>query len=131
MDITKVRIDIDKTRAAWPGGEFSPAYVFPRKDKEKWIVLDAPYSIGENPSFALTSSDEYIRIPLFVYRLNPVGDMALSFMLQFGLSFAHSIGVGIRKLIVVSGHPVELIYSDNTLTHMNYWIGFAFVPVEA
>lgn len=127
MDVTRIRVDIDKTRAAWPGGEFTPAYVFPRKDKERWIVLDAPYIIGAKSSFALTSSDEYIRVPLFSYQLNPVGDMALSFMLQFGLSFAGSLGGNIRKLIIVSGHPVELVYSDRTLTHMNCWLGLAFV----
>lgn len=130
MHITHTRIDIDKTRAAWPGGSFLPAYVFPRKDKEKWIVLDAPYVIGEEPSFALTASDEYIRIPLFSYQLSPVGDVALSFMLQFGLSFANHIGTGIRNLNIVSGHPVELVYSDKNLTHMNCWLGFAFVPTE-
>lgn len=126
MEITSTRVNITRTRENWPPGEFLPAHIFPRKDKESWIVLDSRYVLGEVPSFALTDADPYIRIPLFQYRLNPVGDAALSFMLQFGLSFANYIAKPIAKLHIVQGEPVELIYSNSQLTHMNFWVGFAF-----
>lgn len=120
-------MDIARTRDGWTTGDFSPAYVFPRKDSEAWQVLDAPRQPNCAPSFASSAADEYIRIPLFPYSLSPTGDIALAFMLQFGLSFVGYIPGKIRLLHIVTGNPVELIYSNSTLTHMKYWIGFAFV----
>lgn len=127
MDVITTRVDIERTRAGWPSGEFLPACVFSRDDKCNWQVLDAPYVFNCPPSFSSTAVDEYIRIPLFSYKLSPVGDIALAFMLRFGLSFVGQIPGKIQKLHIVTGNPVELIYADRQLTHMNCWIGFAFV----
>lgn len=127
MHVITTRVDIERTRAGWTSGDFLPAYVFPRRDTEVWQVLDAPYNSGQLPSFASTAADEYIRIPLFPYTLNPTGDIALAFMLKFGLSFVGHISHKIKLLHIVTGNPVELVYNEKTLTHMRYWVGFAFV----
>lgn len=127
MEIITTRADMDKTREACAGNEFLPAHTFSRKDAFCWQVVDAPFRINKPPSISLTSADEYIRIPLFPYRISPVGDVALSFMLQFGAALVNYIPGKITKLHVVSGDPVELFYQDKKLTHMTCWIGVAFV----
>lgn len=127
MEIITSRADIVRTREAWPGGEFLPAHIFSRKDSAHWQVIDAPYKLNKPPSLSSTAVDEYIRIPLFAYRLSPVGDSALSFMLQFGASLVNYIPGKLKKLHIVTGSPVELVYQDKQLTHMNCWIGLAFV----
>lgn len=130
MQVINTRIDLEKTRAAWPSVEFLPAHIIPRDDNKKWRILDAPYSPSATPSFASAAADKYIRIPLFPYKLSPTGDVALAFMLRMGLSFVNHISANIDALHIVTGHPVELIYRDRELTHMLCWIGFAFAEKD-
>lgn len=127
MNIKTITVDIPQTRAAWPGGEFLPAYVAPRgSDKNVWYVLDKKHLPGRAPSWAIANGDEYIRIPLFSYTLSPRGDVSLAFMLQLGLSVVGHLPAPITQLRIASGTPVELVYdSANKLTHMTYWVGFA------
>lgn len=130
MQVINTRIDLEKTRAAWPRVEFLPAHIIPRSDTKKWRILDEMYTPFTEPSFASASADKYIRIPLFPYKLNPTGDVALAFMLRMGLSFVNHISANIDTLHIVTGHPVELIYRDRELLHMLCWIGFAFAEKD-
>jgi len=130
MQVITTRIDLERTRAAWSRDEFLPAHVIARKDNKRWRVLDAPYSFNSPPSFASADADKYIRIPLFPYKLSPVGDVALAFMLRMGLSFVNYISSEIDTLHIVTGQPVELIYQDRDLIHMICWIGFAFIEKD-
>lgn len=126
MKVNVATVDIKKTRDAWPVGEFQPALVLPRKDNIRWQVLDAPHTPGNVPVWAGTEFDEYVRIPLFQYHLNPNADYAFAFMLQLGLSFVGHLHQPITRMHIVTGDPVELVYdSDNKLTHLVCWIGFA------
>jgi hypothetical protein len=130
MNVQVTRVDVERTRAAWPGGEFLPAHVYPRADdKSNWYVLDAPYEAGKEPSLASTAADAYIRIPLFCYKLSATGDVALAHMLRLGLLCGNQFSK-ISQLHIVTGHPVELVYQNNQLSHMNYWVGFAFIAAD-
>lgn len=126
MTLKVSTIDINKTRESWPAGtEFKPALVQPR-DKDSWLVLDAPHTPGVQPVWANTDSDEYIRIPVFQYKLNPNADLALAFMLHLGLSFVGYVERKIKKLHIVTADPVELIYDENNQPqYMICWVGFA------
>jgi hypothetical protein len=124
------RVDIEQTRANWPGGDFAPALVLPRakKDTNAWHVIDQPILLktGEVPSWALASGDEYIRIPLFQYNLPPQADIALATMLQIGLICSKAPTKFVNTAHIVTGNPTELVYNvDGSVYCMTSWLGLA------
>lgn len=130
MNIKVEQIDMDDTKKHWPKDKpFRPALVKNRRDNnEKWIVLSQPIVVGQPPAWSKTEHDEYIRIPLFPYRLNGQGHLALAYMLQLGLSCAGHLPVSVTDFYVVVGHPVELITDvNNEATYLSYWVGFAIL----
>lgn len=132
MDLKIARVDIEKTKAAWPAETpFAPAYVrkFKHGERKNWLVLGAPYNPGEEPIWDLTEHDEYFRIPLFSYDLSPQPDYAFAFMLQLGLSCAGHLPREISGFYVVTGTPVELVHDSDTNTNVGIrcWIGFAVI----
>lgn len=132
MKLDVVQVDLEKTKAHWPADmPFAPAYMkkFKPGDPLRWMVLDAPFNPGETPSWALTEHDEYLRIPLFSYTLSAQSDLALAFMLQFGLSCAGHFPAPVEKFFVATGKPVELLYDLDTNTNvgLRYWVGFAVI----
>jgi hypothetical protein len=131
MKLTFETIDLNETLARWPREEpFRPALIRSRKeDKRHWVVLSAPFSPGQPPQWAKTEHDEYIRIPIFPYRLSHEGDKALAFMLQLGLSCASYLPAPVNELYIVTGAPVELLYNPDTqnCTGMRFWVGFATI----
>lgn len=126
MKIKLSRLDIVKTRSTWPiGSTFMPALVEPRS-KRYWRVLQAPHLPGNVPLWLNTGADEYVRIPLFQYKLNAKADLALAFMLQLGLSIVGHVSHTIEYLHIVTGDPVELVYdAAGNADYMICWIGFA------
>ncbi len=143
MRLIVTQIDITKTRANWPNDKFAPAFLYERSadhDLLPWLVADSPIpidlideaaakncSIGDVAiDWANTATDEYVRIPLFSYDIQPHGDLALAFMFQLGVLCSRLIAPKIGALHVISGAPVELVYrADGSLNHMTYWFGFA------
>jgi hypothetical protein len=130
MKLRVERVDLDRTRASWPEGlPFAPALVTPveKIGGSKWIVLSAPLTPGDDPAWAYADNDEYLRIPLFSYDLNPAADLAMAFMLQLGLSCAARLPGKISQFFVVTGNPVALLYDSDTdiNTGIRYWVGFA------
>ena len=132
MNLRVAQIDIEKTQASWPAGQpFAPAYVrkFKHGEHKNWMVLGSPMDPGTEPAWDLTEHDEYIRIPLFSYSLNPQADLALAFMLQLGLSCAGHLPKEIDSFFVVTGPPVELLYDPDTDANVGIrcWFGFAVI----
>lgn len=130
MNVVISRVDMEKTRQYWPVDKpFAPAHVMPRTDKNNWLVLSAPLTPGEPPQWYQTASDEFIRVPLFPYLLNPEADLAFAFMLQLGLSCAAHFPGKVLDFHVVTGVPVEMAYdsSNTALKHLEYWVGFCVV----
>lgn len=126
MNLSVTRVDIEKTRQHWPTEKpFAPAHIFPRTDKNNWFVLSKPIEPDIPPKWYKTAADEFIRIPLFPYFLNPEADLAFAFMLQLGLSCAAHFPGEVTGLHVVTGVPVELVYDSNNteLKHLEYWVG--------
>lgn len=125
------RVDIEKTRAAWPGGSFTPALVLPRKSREHqiWHIVDKPISAADPQklTWAVASGDEYIRIPMFSYNVSPQGDLALAFTFQLGL-ICGNLNVGAVDIAhIVTGTPAELVYNtDGSVKHLICWLGVAF-----
>lgn len=126
MRIKCTRLDLNRTRASWTDTVFNPAFVSARSDSTRWIVADSAVN-GDSPIlWADAAADEYIRIPLFQYKLPPKGDNALTAVFQLGLIVAMQVGKPIVDLHVVTADPVELIRdAAGNLTHMSYWFGFA------
>ncbi len=132
MKLIVDQIDLATTRARWPAGQpFAPALIKSKSklDKGRWCVLSAPLEPGNEPEWAYAESDDYVRIPLFQYTLNPAADLALAFMLQIGLSCAGHLPKSVTDFYVVTGTPVELLYDSDTdiNTGLRYWFGFAVV----
>lgn len=130
MKLTVTRVDIEKTRQYWPTDKlFAPAHVFPRGDKNNWVVMAEQLLPGMPPKWYQTAADEFIRIPLFPYFLNPEADLAFAFMLQLGLSCATYFPGAVSALHIVTGVPVEMTYDNNNeqLQHLEYWVGFGIV----
>jgi hypothetical protein len=127
MNIKLTRIDLMRTKAAWPDTTFNPAYVHPRgTGTQKWLVADSPIKQNELINWASAAHDEYIRIPLFQYNLPPHGDTALAHAFELGLICAGQFDSQIAHLHVVTGNPVELTTSKTgAVTGMTYWLGFA------
>lgn len=130
MKVSVARLDMKKTRERWPEGvPFEPALIKPIEDVggSKWHILDAAYNPGEQPVWAFSEHDEYLRIPLFSYDLNPAADLAMAFLLQIGLSCAAYLPRPVHHFYVATGNPVELLYDPDTGSHsgLRYWFGFA------
>jgi hypothetical protein len=126
------QLDLTLTRERWPREQpFEPALVKPKSKLEKgnWRVLSAPMEPGGVPEWAHAGGDDYVRIPLFRYALNPSADLALAFMLQLGLSCAGNLPGQVTDFYVVTGTPVELLYDSDTNinTGLSYWVGFAVI----
>ena len=130
MKTVVTRIDIPRTRASWPDTVFNPAYVMSREqgDTSDWLVADSPVpDDGAVISWASARNDEYVRIPLFEYRLAPQGDTALMAIFKLGVIAASQAPLQIKKMYVVTGNPVELIQdAGQNVVAMSYWFGFAF-----
>jgi hypothetical protein len=131
MNVKIEQLDLNKTREHWPQDRsFQPALVINRKqDKHKWVVLSSPLVSGQPPAWSYTEHDEFVRVPLFPYRLNHQGHLALAYMLQLGLSCAGYLPAPVTDFYVVTGNPVELLVNPDTeeCAGMRYWVGFAIV----
>lgn len=130
MKTIVTRLDIQRTRASWPPTVFTPAYVASRDrgNTDNWLVADSPVpdDINNGISWAVTRVDEYVRIPLFEYKIAAKGDLALAFAFKLGLIAANLAPMRVKKLHVVTGDPVELIQdAANNVIGMTYWFGFA------
>lgn len=125
------RLDINATRENWPNGAaFKPALVVAKQpgQPEDWVVVDAPVNSQEPPSFGYTTHDQYLRIPLFEYRLDPHAELAMAYLVQIGVACAGYIQKPVKTLHVVVGLPVDLLYDAgiNMPIGIRYWFGFAF-----
>jgi hypothetical protein len=130
MNLLISRLDMKATKANWPVGmPFTPALVQAKQPgvPEDWVAVDARLAIDTPPSFAYTTNDQYVRIPLFEYTLSPKADVAFATILGFGLACATYIPKAVKTLHVVTGNPVDLISGEdiNTAVGLNYWFGFA------
>jgi hypothetical protein len=130
MKLIVDRLDVAKTRENWPVTmPFAPAIVNKRKKlgAANWHVLAEQFVPGTAPQWANAAHDDYVRVPLFSYMLNPEADLALAFPLQVGLACASYLPAGITHLYVATGYPVELLYDSDTdiNTGLRYWFGFA------
>jgi hypothetical protein len=132
MDLIISTIDLQKTKDNWPDGvPFAPALMLkqPTVSPEAWTVVDAPIVFGEPLSVALAVNDQYVRVPLFEYRLPPQAPNAMAHMLKLGVAAAGAVNKSVKKVHIVSGDPVDLRYSSGitTATELRYWFGIAFV----
>lgn len=130
MKVSVARLDMKKTRERWPEGvPFEPALIKPIDEVggSNWHILDAAHTPGEQPVWAFSEHDEYLRIPLFSYDLNPAADLAMAFLLQCGLSCAAYLPRPVSHFYVATGNPVELLYDPDTGLNsgLRYWFGFA------
>lgn len=121
---------MEKTQASWPAGQpFEPALIKPVESVggSDWYILDRAYVPGEKPVWAFSEHDEYLRIPLFSYDLNPTADLAMAFMLQMGLACAGYLPGPVKHYYIATGNPVELLYDESTgkPSGLRYWFGFA------
>lgn len=131
MRLHTTRVDLQRTRESWPAGiPFAPAVVLPKnKAPTRFFVVDAPLD-GENPPvLADTIRDEYVRIPLFLYRLRYEIDMALAYMLQLAFACAGRLPKPVADVYIITGFPVDLVDSadKNDPFRLHYWFGIAFV----
>ena len=132
MELKVSRVDLALTRKTWPKDlPFSPAYIYKRPVDfvERWRVVDAAIVPGSAPVIIDSYQDPYIRIPLFEYALNPEADLAFAYMIQLGLSCAAHIPSTVKKLHIVTGFPVDLLYDDaiKKPNGLRYWFGFAYL----
>lgn len=132
MQLKISRIDLARTKATWPADiPFAPALLQKRPVDfvERWQVVTAPVVPGKPQEISESYQDPYIRIPLFPYLLKPDADLAFAYMVQLGLSCAAAIPGNVKKLHVVTGFPVDLLYGDDINTHIGirYWFGFAYL----
>lgn len=132
MKLQVSQIDLKKTAENWPPDQpFRPALLIkqPVMHPDDWLVCDEPIVPGEQPVWMSAKQDQYVRIPLFEYRLNSSADLALAYMLQLGLSCAGYLPGPVSKFHVVTGSPVDLLYDDatNKAVGLRYWAGLAVV----
>lgn len=132
MELKVSQLDLQKTAENWPADlPFKPALMLkqPVMQPDDWWIADAPIVPGTPPTWASAGHDQYVRIPLFSYNLNPAADLAFAFMLQLGLSCAGYLPGRVKKFHVVTGSPVDLLRGEgiNTAIALRYWVGVAVV----
>lgn len=132
MKITFEHIDLVKTQSSWPAGQpFAPALVKTRKKLENlnWTVLAEKHINGQPPRWAYSHHDDYVRIPLFEYDLPIKLNLAMASLFSMGVVCAASLQKEIRRLHIVTGVPVEILFDENKNEDVGvrYWFGFAVV----
>lgn len=132
MDIKVSRVDLKRTKDSWPDDlPFSPAFIYKRPvtPVERWHVVTQAIADGKFPDISDSYEDPYIRIPLFPYKLPPDADLAFAKVAALALTCSAHIPAAIKKLHIVTGFPVDLIYADDITTHtgIRYWFGFAYL----
>lgn len=134
MKVTFEQLDMAKTRQLWPKDTpFQPALVKNRPRNggaADWLVLTEPLVPGQAPKWSLAEHDEYVRIPLFPYRVqSPQADRALAFAMQLGLTCAGHLPAPVQAFHVVTGVPVQLLYDPDTDTDngLRFWLGLAVI----
>lgn len=132
MKISTEQVDLVKTRQQWPTEKvFRPRLVKKRKELENlnWTVLADQYINGVAPVWEYSHHDDYVSIPLFEYELPAQLNSALSACLPLGLTCAASLKKNIRRLHVVTGVPVEIVFDEekNEDIGVRFWLGFAVV----
>jgi hypothetical protein len=132
VEIKISRLDLKRTRDNWPDDmPFSPAFIYKRPvtPVERWHVVTARIRPGEAPDISDSYEDTYIRIPVFPYKLPPDADLAFAKILELALTCSAHIPAVIKKLHIVTGFPVDLLYADDIKTHTGicYWFGFAYL----
>lgn len=132
MELQVSRLDLALTKKTWPEDlPFAPAYVYKRPTAfvERWRVVNSAIVPGRSPRIVDSYQDPYIRIPLFQYALNPEADLAFAYMIQLGLTCASHIPSAVKKLHIVTGFPVDLLYDDaiKKPNVLRYWFGFAYL----
>jgi hypothetical protein len=133
MDVRLSRVDLNKTRETWPDHvPFSPALIYrrPTEHVERWQVVTSPIFVSRPYALSESYQDPYVRIPLFEYQLSPDSDVALAEMLQLGLAGVNNILTPVKTMHVVTGFPVDLVYSGDKLTALRYWFGLAYLLKE-
>lgn len=121
-----------KTRDNWPADlPFAPALLVkqPTVSPHSWLIVDAPIVVGQPISTASAHHDQYVRVPLFEYRLSSQADVAFADVLALGLTCAEQFARKVKKTHIVVGNPVDLLYGDDitTATGLRYWFGLALV----
>lgn len=132
MKITTENVDLVKTRQHWPPGQpFQPRLIKTRKElgNLNWTVLSAQYINGNAPEWSYTDHDSYVGIPLFEYDLPVQFNLALASFLPLGIACAGSLKKSIRRVHIVTGVPVEVLFDadKNEDVGIRYWFGLAVV----
>lgn len=132
MDVQISRLDLKKTAAHWPTDmPFAPALLVkqPTTSPGAWLVVDAPLVPDQPLCIAQARGDQYVRIPLFSYDFSGQADTAFAQMLALGLTCAGQCAGKMKKVHIVTGNPVDLLYADDitTVAGLRYWFGFAFI----
>jgi hypothetical protein len=132
VDVKISRLDLKRTEENWPNDTpFSPAFIYKRPvtPVEHWRVVTQQIQSGAKPVISDSYEDPYVRIPLFPYTLPPDADLAFAHTVELGLTCAAYIPATIKKLHIVTGFPVDLLYTPAITTHtgIQYWFGFAYL----
>jgi hypothetical protein len=121
MELSVTRLNLE----AYASGQ-TPHAIVPREPGEVWLVSHDAIRLGSPIQWRKHAQQRFVYIPVVPYLTSPEPDLAMAFMLQLGMRVSFDLGVPVRKLHLVIGHPVHQVVRDNT-DFLQVQFGFGLV----
>jgi hypothetical protein len=122
MELTHSRLDLGAYDSKSP-----PHDIIDRQQNEVWSVAHSPIELDEQIDWRHHQKQTHVYIPLVPYLVQPEPDLALAFMFQLGCRIKVDFGRPIRRLHIVTGHPVHEIDTEQYGAMWQAQLGFGFV----
>lgn len=121
METTHSRLNLD----AYQGGEV-PHDVIVRAPGDIWLVSHDAIRMDHPINWRNHSKKAHVYIPLVPYLTSSDPELAMAFMLQLGMRVSFDVGQPIKRLHIVTGHPLYQVSHEG----QNFWqvqVGFGLV----
>lgn len=122
MELTHARLDLEAY-----DGSTKPAQVIARQAREIWIVAHSPIALDKPIDWRTHRKEDHVYIPLMPYLTSSEPELALAFMFELGCRVKVDFGRPIRRLHIVTGHPIHEIETEEYGDVWQVQLGFGFV----
>jgi len=111
MELTHSRLNVE---AYQPNMESPPHDVIRREPGDIWLVSHQPILMDRPIQWSHHQKKDHVYIPLVPYLTQTDPELAMAFMLQLGCRVSFDVGKPIKRLHIVTGHPLHQVMHDDT-----------------
>jgi len=111
MEVTHSRLNVE---AYQPDTQDPPCDVIQRSAGEVWLVSHQPILMDRPIQWSHHKKHDHVYIPLVPYLTHSDPELAMAFMLQLGCRVSFDVGKPIKRLHIVTGHPLHQVMQENS-----------------